>query len=385
MNKILFSAVGRFILQLWLTGIIFLIAIPGYVFYAFLWIFRLMQKKKIVLGLVVFLIILITTATISYSYFFRPFGSHNKEISFVITPGVSLKYVSDSLEQKHVIRSAKVMLVWLKCTGQDRKMQAGRVTFLQGDGTLSASEKLLQAVAIEVSMKIVEGLTVEQTAGRIQSQLAIDSASVVRLAYDSSFISKFQINAKSLEGYLFPETYRFAKDVKAEEVLKKMVELFKASYTKIQFDPQVTSQYTVHEIVTLASIIEKEATLPVERARIAAVFHNRLKKGYPLGADPTVRFIFKKFNGPLRVSELNSDSPYNTRKFTGLPPGPICSPGLGAIQAAAAPLQTDELYFVAKWDGSGEHDFSRTNAEHDRKKMAIRQENQRRLRQKGNR
>jgi UPF0755 protein len=360
MNKILFSAVGRFILQLWLTGIIFLIAIPGYVFYAFLWIFRLMQKKKIVLGLVVFLIILITTATISYSYFFRPFGSHNKEISFVITPGVSLKYVSDSLEQKHVIRSAKVMLVWLKCTGQDRKMQAGRVTFLQGDGTLSASEKLLQAVAI-------------------------DSASVVRLAYDSSFISKFQINAKSLEGYLFPETYRFAKDVKAEEVLKKMVELFKASYTKIQFDPQVTSQYTVHEIVTLASIIEKEATLPVERARIAAVFHNRLKKGYPLGADPTVRFIFKKFNGPLRVSELNSDSPYNTRKFTGLPPGPICSPGLGAIQAAAAPLQTDELYFVAKWDGSGEHDFSRTNAEHDRKKMAIRQENQRRLRQKGNR
>jgi UPF0755 protein len=384
MNKILFSAVGRFILQLWLTGIIFLIAIPGYIFYVFLWIFRLMQTKKILLGLVVFLITVIIIATISYNYFFRPYGSHHEETSFIITPGMSLKHVSDSLVQKQIIRSAKVMLVWLKCTGQDRKMQAGRVTFLRGDGILKASEKLLQAVAIEVSVKIIEGLTIEQTAGRIQKQLGIDSASVVRLAYDSSFISKVHVNAKSLEGYLFPETYRFAKDVKAEEVLKKMIELFMGAYTKIQFDPQIVSQYSVHEIVTLASIIEKEATLPVERARIAAVFHNRLKKGYPLGADPTVRFIFRKFNGPLRVSELNSDNPYNTRKFSGLPPGPICSPGLGAIQAAAAPLQTDELFFVAKWDGSGEHDFSRTNAEHDRKKIAIRQENQRRLKQNGN-
>jgi UPF0755 protein len=210
----------------------------------------------------------------------------------------------------------------------EEKWQAGRVTFSRGDGILRASEKLLHAVALEVSIKIIEGLTVEQVAGKIQAQTGIDSARIVQLASDSSFISKLGITAPSLEGYLFPETYRFPEQAKAEDVLKKMTDLFKRSYSKIQIDPEIESRFSIHEIITLASIVEKEATLPEERTRIAGVFHNRLRKGYPLGADPTVRYIFRKFNGPLRVSELNSDNPYNTRKFSGLPPGPICSPGL---------------------------------------------------------
>jgi UPF0755 protein len=382
MNNVLFRAVLRFILQLWLTGIILLLAIPGYIFYGFLWVIRLMQVKKVVFWIVVLITSVMVVSLGSFHYFFRSFGKSSEEVCVVITPGMSIKHLSDSLQQKNVIRSASAMLLWLKLTKQDRKLQAGKITFLSGDGVLRAAEKMLHAVAIEKSMKIIEGLTVEQTAGRIQVQLGIDSVQIVALANDSVFISKLGVKARSLEGYLFPETYRFPEDVKAEDVLKKMVELFTSSYAKVQFDPAVASKYSVNEIITLASIVEKEATLPVERPRIAAVFHNRLRKGYPLGADPTVRYIFRKFSGPLRVSELNSDSPYNTRKFSGLPPGPICSPGFGAIQAAAAPLQTDELYFVAKWDGSGEHDFSRTNAEHDRKKMAIRQENQRRLKQK---
>jgi UPF0755 protein len=112
------------------------------------------------------------------------------------------------------------------------------------------------------------------------------------------------------------------------------------------------------------------------------VFHNRLRLGYPLGADPTVRYALKKFSGDLRVSELNSPSPYNTRRFPGLPPGPICSPGKGALIAAAAPLETKDLYFVARWDGSGTHDFSATNAEHERKKIDIRKRNLLRLQRK---
>jgi UPF0755 protein len=382
MKNVLFRVVLRFILQLWLTGIILLLAIPGYLFYGFLWVIRLMQVKKVVFALVVLFFSVIIVSIGSFHYFFRPFGKSSEELPMVISPGMSIKHLSDSLAQKGVIRSPKAMLLWLKFTKQDRKLQAGKVIFSSGDGVLKAAEKMLHAVAIEKTMKIIEGLTVEQTAARIQVQLGVDSARIVELANDSVFLSKLGVKARSLEGYLFPETYRFPEDVKAEDVLKKMVELFTSSYAKVQFDPAVASRYSVHEIITLASIVEKEATLSVERPRIAAVFHNRLRKGYPLGADPTVRYIFRKFSGPLRVSELNSDNPYNTRKFSGLPPGPICSPGFGAIQAAAAPLQTDELFFVAKWDGSGEHDFSKTNAEHDRKKMAIRSENQRRLKQK---
>ena len=383
MSKIRSTVNVRFILQLWLTGVILLLAIPGYLFYGFLWVVRLMQsKKKFLIAVVVLVLLSGLTSIAIFNHYFRPFGSNNQEVDLIITPGMSIRQVSDSLMQKQVVRSSEILLAWLKFSRMDRKMQAGRVTFSRGDGILRASEKLLHAVALEVSIKIIEGLTVEQVAGKIQAQTGIDSARIVQLASDSSFISKLGITAPSLEGYLFPETYRFPEQAKAEDVLKKMTDLFKRSYSKIQIDPEIESRFSIHEIITLASIVEKEATLPEERTRIAGVFHNRLRKGYPLGADPTVRYIFRKFNGPLRVSELNSDNPYNTRKFSGLPPGPICSPGFGAIQAAADPLQTDELYFVAKWDGSGEHDFSRTNAEHDRKKNAIRQENQRRLRLK---
>ncbi|HEX2956489.1 MAG TPA: endolytic transglycosylase MltG [Chitinispirillaceae bacterium] len=382
MNNVFFKAVLRFILQLCLTGIILMLAIPGYIFYGFLWVIRLMQVKRIVFIIAVLFVLGCIVSFMSFNYFFRPYGKSMEEVSMVITPGMSIRHLSDSLAQEKVIRSSKVMLVWLKFTKSDRKLQAGKVVFSRGDGVLRAAEKMLHAVAIEKSMIIIEGLTVEQTAGRIQAQLGIDSSRIVQLANDSSFISGTGVKARSLEGYLFPETYRFPEEVKAEDVLKKMVELFRHSFEKVQIDPLISSRLTVHEIITLASIVEKEATLPVERPRIAAVFHNRLRKGYPLGADPTVRYIFRKFSGSLRVSELNSDNPYNTRKFSGLPPGPICSPGLGAIKAAAAPLQSDELYFVAKWDGSGEHDFSKTNAEHDRKKITIRQENQRRLKGK---
>ena len=132
---------------------------------------------------------------------------------------------------------------------------------------------------------------------------------------------------------------------------------------------------SVKEAVTLASIVEKEAEVAAERPRIAGVFINRLEKRMPLGADPTVRYIFRKFDGPLLASELNAASPYNTRKYAGLPPGPICSPGLASLKATVSPLKTNELYFVAKWDGSGEHEFSVTNEEHGRKKIAIRFKN----------
>jgi UPF0755 protein len=139
---------------------------------------------------------------------------------------------------------------------------------------------------------------------------------------------------------------------------------------------------TKREIIILASIVEKEAVLAEERPRIAGVFYNRLALRQPLGADPTVRYALKKFSGPLTFADLNVASPYNTRRFTGLPPGPICSPGRASLIAAMSPMRTNELYFVARWDGSGAHEFSVTNEEHSRKKLTIRYQNEKRLRQK---
>ena len=161
-----------------------------------------------------------------------------------------------------------------------------------------------------------------------------------------------------------------------------MVQKHLSTWSTIEVQSELKQKYSHHQLVTLASIIEREATLFSEQPLISGVFHNRLRKGYPLGADPTVRFALKKFGGPLRVSELNCPSPYNTRRFSGLPPGPICSPGKGALTAAAQPFKTKNLYFVAKWDGSGEHDFSVTNAEHERKKREIRRRNRLRLQRK---
>jgi UPF0755 protein len=158
-----------------------------------------------------------------------------------------------------------------------------------------------------------------------------------------------------------------------------MVATFRKRFAALPRDSSRPPVLTPRQVVILASIVEKEATLDEERGRIAGVFHNRLRLGYPLGADPTVRYALRKFSGPLRVSELNSRHPYNTRVHRGLPPGPICSPGLGSLEAAACPAETKDLYFVARWDGSGGHDFSRTLAEHERKKRLIRRQNAERI------
>jgi UPF0755 protein len=191
-------------------------------------------------------------------------------------------------------------------------------------------------------------------------------------------IARLKINAPTLEGYLYPNTYRFPDNVSAKEIIIKMVNSFDKVYKTLVPNRNITDKFTKNQIVTIASIVEKEAAIPSERERISAVFHNRIRMGYPLGADPTVRYALHKFDGPLTVSDLNNSSPYNTRKYSGLPPGPICSPGKGALQAAMSPAETKELYFVAKWDGSGAHDFSLTNEEHNRKKMIIRQNNEQR-------
>ncbi|MDO5576279.1 MAG: endolytic transglycosylase MltG [Fibrobacter sp.] len=370
----------RKFVSLWSLGAISLLAIAGYIFYALIWVIRLMQTK--IQWLVVFFLICCLFLGGAVKYLFLPAGEQNVKYELTIPEKASLRSIADSLVQKKVITNKKAFLFWLKISGLERKVQAGKVSFVKGEGALNAAEKLLNATPEEVVITIPEGLTIFQTAKYVSNQAGIDTTEFLNLCQDTVFIRSLNIAALTLEGYLFPNTYRFGKKVSVREIIKKMVSQFEKVYSELEPDPKLSSKYSKHEFLTLASIVEKEATLASERTRISGVFHNRLRIGYPLGADPTIRYALRKFSGPLRVSELKNPSPYNTRNHTGLPPGPICSPGKGALQAAVAPMDTKELYFVAKWDGSGEHDFSLTNEEHDRKKFAIRRQNELRKKQK---
>ncbi len=191
-----------------------------------------------------------------------------------------------------------------------------------------------------------------------------------KLVQDPKFAHSLGVDANSLEGYLLPDTYLFPIDANEETILKQMV----AANLKLrdEMEKKPGSMWKTlgnwHKVLTLASVVEEETGIPEERPLIAGVFHNRLRIGMPLGADPTVRFIFKNLTGPIYKSQLNSDNPYNTRKFKGLMPGPISNPGRKAIEAALYPADTKALYFVAKDDGSMTHFFSSNLADHNKYK-----------------
>ncbi|MBD3241817.1 MAG: endolytic transglycosylase MltG, partial [Chitinivibrionales bacterium] len=344
--------------RLWLTGALCILAAFGYVFYGLLWTVRMVQTMKKLL-----LVLVVLGLACAGLALWCLFGSvQGKPVELIVAPGQPLATIARELERKDVVCSSFGLIAWMKLTGADKKVQAGRHAFVQGEGIASATEKLQHAIPIEEQVTIPEGLTLEQTAAVVGAVFAVDSASFVAACADTQLLRRLGLAAETLEGYLFPDTYRFPPDVTAKDVVHRMVAEFLAQYAKVEIDSAVGERLSRHEIVTLASIVEREATVASEQGRIAGVFHNRLRLGYPLGADPTVRYALRKFEGPLRVSELNSRNPYNTRVHRGLPPGPICSPGFGALQAAAKPMNTKDLYFVAKWDGSGEHDFSRTLA-----------------------
>jgi UPF0755 protein len=225
---------------------------------------------------------------------------------------------------------------------------------------------------------IPEGMTSWQIAGLLREKLDLDSAAFARLVYDQDFIHDLGLTVPSLEGYLFPSTYRFPYDYPPEKIAAQMVISGTKMYQEILGTSPLGARYSRHQVLTMASIVEKETGLPEERGLVAGVFYNRLKRHMPLGADPTVRFAVRKFTAPLTKSDLAVESPYNTRRFPNLPPAPICNPGLAAIYAALFPAETEALYFVAMDDGSGAHFFTTNMEAHNAcKKKAARNRQQR--------
>jgi UPF0755 protein len=200
-------------------------------------------------------------------------------------------------------------------------------------------------------------------------ELEIDSCVILNLVRDPTFIDQLEVVAETLEGYLFPETYFFTFGVDEKQVITAMVQQFYRQIPDSVLEGENTLGYTLNEMLVLASIIEGEAMLASEMDTISSVYHNRLARHIPLQADPTIQFIIKSPPRRLLNRDLKIDSPYNTYKYAGLPPGPINNPGKDAIMAAIYPAQTQYLYFVANGDGS--HSFSVTLAEHLRAKKKL--------------
>lgn len=289
-------------------------------------------------------------------------------VLYEVPKKVSLQALAADLEAKGLIRDAWVFRTFLRLSGQDKKIRAGYYYVKPSNSALEMASKLTLGKQATRTVTIPEGKTTWEIFGILKAQFRLDSLVFDSLANSSEFARALRVDALSLEGYLFPDTYVLPWRMSEREVLKVMVRRFHDVIGGMDLGGPVIQKHGIHGWVTLASIVEEESAIPSEQELIAGVFYNRLVQGWSLGADPTVRYALRKLTGPLFVSELDNNSPYNTRKFTGLPPGPICSPGRGALLASLDPVKTDKMYFVAKDDGSRGHFFSVDMAEHGRYK-----------------
>lgn len=282
----------------------------------------------------------------------------------VIPEGSSYQQVASLLKREHLIKSRAAFILLGKSKAADRKIHPGEYEL---NAAMSAEEiltKLLAGRVVLHPITIPEGFTMTQI-GQLLGQLDItDQAEFLRLARDPEFIQSLGIQAASLEGYLFPETYYFARWTKPKDVIRPMVDGVKRMWTPEFQDQARQLNLTLHQVLTLASVVEKETGVQEERELIAAVFHNRLRRRIPLQSDPTVIYGLAEFDGNLRKHDLSSSSPYNTYRIQGLPPGPIASPGAHSIRAALFPSRASYLYFVSRNDGT--HYFSSSLEEHNR-------------------
>lgn len=306
--------------------------------------------------------LLIVAVLISYNFLFSP-HSPSAPVSVEVQPGSSVSRIAGDLEDAGVIRSALAIRLIARWSKQENKVQAGRYFFEYSASPEDIFQRLVQGDVEKVSLTIPEGFTLEQIIERIDHEGYGHKERLEELAQNTTFIKELDITAESLEGYLFPETYLFAPGIDEKELLTMMVRQFRRHMTEQLKQTAKKSGLNLHQLVTLASIIEKETGVVEEMPLISSVFHNRLERRIPLQTDPTVIYGIADFDGNITRRHLETPNPYNTYLNKGLPPGPIASPGLNALKAAAQPEKSPYLYFVARGDGT--HQFSKSLKEHN--------------------
>ncbi|MCH9651112.1 MAG: endolytic transglycosylase MltG [Deltaproteobacteria bacterium] len=300
-----------------------------------------------------------------------PFKAYDEPETVVqVKTGSGAAQILRQLQEAGVILDHRMGRLYLEHKMGNPSLQAGEYRFTEPMTLHQALEKLIRGEVVTYGVTLIEGLTAEETAAHLMAEGFGDREVFREIMSSPELIADLDPSANNLEGYLFPDTYRFPRDTSEKVIVRTMVETFRRRWQE-QVEPLRASgsnaAFTVREIVTLASIVEKEAQVDEERPVIAGVYSNRLARGIALYADPTVIFALRlqgRWNGNLRRADLQMDSPYNTYRYPGLPPGPIASSGLASLQAAADPAAVPYLYFVSRNDGT--HVFAETLAEHNR-------------------
>jgi UPF0755 protein len=289
-------------------------------------------------------------------------AAHAEARIVTIDPGEGFQAVSQKLRAAGLIQSPLQFRIYARISGAHRAIKAGEYRLY---GTMTPREILSTLVKGDVilyRLTIPEGYTLRQIAAAVAQAGFAEADAFYRTATNPAVVETEGVAAQSLEGYLFPDTYYFPKGATPAQIIAAMMRRFRETFSADWEQRARDMGMTVHEVVTLASIIEKETGDPAERPLIASVFHNRLAKGMRLETDPTVIYGIEDFDGNLTRKHLRTPTPYNTYLNRGLPPGPIASPGKAALEAALFPADTDFLFFVSRRDGT--HQFSSTLKDH---------------------
>jgi UPF0755 protein len=282
----------------------------------------------------------------------------------IIKPGQGFKSFSKSLQKDGIIKDLYKFNLFTRIKGYDKKIKAGEYMLSPSMTPYKILQILAAGKVCLHKTTIPEGYNIHQIASITAKAGLCEETEFISSATNSSFVHNEGIDAETFEGYLFPDTYYFSKDVTPEKIISAMVKKFHSVFTPAFKERTKKLGFSIHQAVTLASIIEKETGDPEERSVISSVFHNRLKKKMRLESDPTVIYGIKDFDGNIKKSHLETSTPYNTYQISGLPPGPIANPGKKAIEAALFPADTDFLYFVSKKDNT--HMFSTNIGDHNK-------------------
>lgn len=296
------------------------------------------------------------------------------EVRVRVPRGASFGAVTDSLSEKGIIGSPTLFRLYARVTGADQAVKPGTYGFRQGSGWRLVLDDLIAGNVLTVRLVIPEGWDLNRIAPRLAELTGQPADSIFLALADTAAATRWEVPGPTLEGYLYPATYTLPVDLPLDAIVGYMVSQYKAVWTPERRARAAELGMSEREVVTLASIVEKEARVREEMPTIAGVFHNRLRIGMPLQADPTVQYALGEHQSRLLYAHIDrvADHPYNTYRRRGLPPGPIASPSTLAIDATLAPADVPFLYFVARSDGS--HIFTRSLAEHNRARAEVRRQ-----------
>jgi UPF0755 protein len=311
------------------------------------------RKFPIVLGAIAFSLFFLSSIL---TYIKSPADQNDVPVTVEIPRGASLTAAVSVLSDAGLIKHKTLFYLLARLKNAQNPIRAGEYKFSTSMTPAHILEKMVRGEVLEYVVAIPEGFDLLKIADRLAEDKLVNKEVFLRLAVDQEFLSSLGVTAKTVEGYLFPDTYGFNRRMGEKEIMRIMVHRFNEKVTPEMRTRAESLGLTFGQVITLSSMIEKEARLKSERALVSAVFHNRLQRGMKLQCDPTTIYGMENFEGTIKRSHLKRMTPYNTYVINGLPPGPIASAGLESMIAALYPAPVDCIYFVSRFDGS--HQFS---------------------------